>query len=298
MATYFDGITVPTLVPCGSDGRMDEDAFCRHIRFLESAGISGLFVGGTTGEFINYASAERQRQLALAVQCAGKMRVLYNITSMNEREMARHIRFAAEHGVGCVSVTAPYYHKYDRAALMAFFSRVSCMTEGMALFIYNMPDMTGNPVQPDMLEELTEKCPNLRGIKDSSMSFTNLQELFFRAPEGFEVITGNDAEILASLQLGCKGVIVALANVYPEFCLGVYESFRAGDLNKARRYQRELIRLRCVCRSVMPIMSHKYLLQLRGQPMGPAHFPLRELTAEEKARLQAAAEHAAPLLEA
>lgn len=75
------------------------------------------------------------------------------------------------------------------------------------------------------------------------MNFTNLQEFYFAAPEGFEVITGNDAEVLASLQLGCRGAIVALANVYPELCVGIHNCYQSGDLETAQLYQKALIRL-------------------------------------------------------
>ena len=70
MKTYLNGINVPVLVPCKADGKIDEEKFCRHIKFLEASGVSGFFVGGTTGEFINFSESERQRQLELAVQNA------------------------------------------------------------------------------------------------------------------------------------------------------------------------------------------------------------------------------------
>lgn len=296
METYFKGITVPVLTPCTGDGRLDEGRFCEHIAFLEQAGIAGIFIGGTTGEFVNFSAEERMRQLELAQNSASHLDVLYNITSMNRREMEQHIAFAAERGVSCVSVTAPIYHKYDRAALMEYFAEVSEMSRGLTLFIYNMPDMTGNPIAASMLPELIRQCGNLKGVKDSSMNFTNLQEFRAAVPEWFEIVTGNDAEILASLQLGCKGAIVALANVYPELCVGICECFRSGDLDMARAYQKELVKLRQACRATVPVMSHKYLLELRGMPMGSAHFPMRELSGSEKELLREAAESADRLL--
>lgn len=297
MNAYFEGITVPVVTPCTEDGRLNEKRLCEHIQFLERAGVKGIFVGGTTGEFINFSAQERQQQLTVALQSVEKIDVLYNITSMDRQEMENHIRFAREHGVRCVSVTAPYYHKYDKAALIEYFAAVSKLTEGLALFVYNMPGMTGNPVTPELLSELIQRCPNLKGVKDSSMDFTNLQEFYISAPDGFEIITGNDAEILASLHLGCNGAIVALANVYPELCVGVYECYQDGKLSIAQQYQAELIKLRKACRSTIPIVSHKYLLELRGMSVGGAHFPMRDLTEAEKSVLRSAARSAERLLQ-
>ena len=288
MKTYFTGITVPILTPCAHDGRLDEKRFCEHIGFLERADVSGIFIGGTTGEFVNFSAEERMHQLTLACRSTNRLNVLYNITSMNRDEMQRHIDFVGEMGISCVSVTAPIYHKYDNSALVEYFAQVSEMTKGLTLFIYNMPNTTGNPIVTGLLPQLIKDCPNLKGIKDSSMNFTNLQEFYFAAPEGFEVITGNDAEVLASLQLGCRGAIVALANVYPELCVGIHNCYQSGDLETAQLYQKALIRLRQACRATIPVMSHKYLLELRNAPMGEAHFPMRNLKESEKELLRGA----------
>lgn len=289
METILKGIVAPLLVPCGKDGQTDEKLFEKHIRFLEKSGVHGVFVGGTTGEFVNYTLEERNRQLEIALDATDRMSVLYNITSTNQREMEKYIQFAQAHGVTAVSVTAPYFHKYDRASLVDFFALVSEMTDGLDLFIYNMPGMTGNALTSDMVEELCDKCSNLKGIKDSSMNFTNLEEMLAVTPEDFELVTGNDAEILASFKFGCKGAIVATANVYPEICVQIYSDFLRGEYAKAWEYQKEIVNIRKVCRSVMPIMSHKYLLELRGMEMGCAHFPFRELSENEKEKLKMAA---------
>lgn len=297
MKTYFNGINVPVLIPCKSDGKIDEETFCRHIDFLRGSNVDGIFIGGTTGEFINCSEGERQRQLELAVQNAKNLNVLYNVTAMNTDEMSRHIRHAEKKGVQCISVTAPYYHKYDKAALLDYFEIVSKLSEGKTMFVYNMPGMAGNAITPDMIPEMIRRCPNLKGVKDSSMNFTNLQELKIEAPEGFEVITGNDAEILPALQLGCKGAIVALANVVPEICVGVCKAYEAGETDKARRYQDVLISLRKACRATIPIMSHKYLLGLRGMAMGEARFPMRKLNEKEQKILDEAFISAREILE-
>lgn len=297
MKTYFNGINVPALTPCRADGTIDEEKFCRHIDFLNGSGVDGIFIGGTTGEFINYSESERHRQLELAVQNVKGLNVLYNVTAMNTDEMSRHIRHAEKNGVQCISVTAPYYHKYDKAALLDYFETVSKLSEGRTMFVYNMPGLVGNPITPDMIPEMIRRCPNLKGIKDSSMNFTNLQELKIEAPEGFEVITGNDAEILPALQLGCKGAIVALANVVPEICVGVCRAYEAGDMTRARQYQDVLITLRKACRATIPIMSHKHLLGLRGMPMGEARFPMRKLNEKECGMLDEAFRSARAILE-
>ncbi|MCI6674921.1 MAG: dihydrodipicolinate synthase family protein [Spirochaetaceae bacterium] len=289
MSAYLEGIIVPLLVPGKLDGSFDEQLFAAHVDFLATSGVKGLFVGGTTGEFVNYTDDQRRRMLEIVVRHANGLHILYNITSMCREEMCRHIRHAQKLGVSCVSVTAPYYHKYDKKSLVAYFKQVGTLADGLNLFAYNMPGMTGNPLTPDMVGAICEAAPNLKGIKDSSMNFTTLQEFLLAAPSGFEVVTGNDAEIMASAEVGCKGAIVAMANVYPALCVGIFKCLAEGDKEQAWNYQKRIIKLRFACRSTMPVMSHKFLLELQGRCMGVAHFPMRELTENEKETLRAVA---------
>lgn len=64
----------------------------------------------------------------------------------------------------------------------------------MPLYLYNMPGMTHNPITPKVVQEVCDTCPNVAGLKDSSMDFLTFQEFqCLELPEGFELITGNDA---------------------------------------------------------------------------------------------------------
>lgn len=61
----------------------------------------------------------------------------------------------------------------------------------MPLYLYNMPGMTHNPITPKVVQEVCDTCPNVAGLKDSSMDFLTFQEFqCLELPEGFELITG------------------------------------------------------------------------------------------------------------
>ena len=48
------------------------------------------------------------------------------------------------------------------------------------------------------------KIPNVVGIKDSSRDFTRLMDFLQAAPEGFDVINGNDSYLFPALCAGVK----------------------------------------------------------------------------------------------
>lgn len=287
---HFGGITAPLFIPVREDGKTDYRALDNYILFLKEREIKNIFVGGTSGEFVNFSREERAEQLKHISSVFTDLNILYNVTGVNYQDLVYHIATAKDVGCGSVSVTAPYFHKYDYLALKQYFETISSLTDGLDLYLYNIPAMTGNPITPALVKELCETCPNIKGIKDSSMDFTNLEELLITVPERFQIITGNDAEILAGLRGGCVGAIVALANVFPEICLAIYHNYMMRNEDKAWKYQAAIIKARNACRSIMPIMSHKYLLELRGINMGTAHFPLRELNENEREKLRKVSE--------
>ena len=105
--------------------------------------------------------------------------------------------------------------------------------------------------------------------------------------EDFELITGNDAQLLTALMAGGAGGVIALAGVYPKLCQKIYDDFKAGDMAGAKTAQDKVHMLRAMVRRVMPVMAHKEMLKMQGFDMGPARFPFRELTQAEKDEIHA-----------
>lgn len=277
------GMSAPLLTPYLDDGNVNYEEYERLTKFVTDAGVRGIFVGGTSGEFVNLTIDERKKLLTAALKGAkSASSVMFNATAMNLKDMKDLFDWAKSEGAQAASVTAPYYHRYDEKALVSYFKKVSELSGDLPLYLYNMPGMTNNKITPYVLQAVSDGCSNVRGLKDSSMDFLNFQEYqILDLPENFELITGNDAQVLPVLQSGGAGGVIAMADVYPELCQSIWDNFMNGDLKSAQIAQTKVLKLRDLVRSIMPIMSHKKMLELQGFHMGPARFPFRELTAEE-----------------
>ena len=283
MPTSLKGINVPLLVPFKENGSINENEFQRLIRWQLNAGVNGFFIGGSSGEFISLTAAERQELLIVAKECIpDNIPILYNITDMTFNGLQNQIEFARNHDVRFLAVMAPYYYKCNGETLRRYFNTVLSMAGEAEVYLYNMPGMTGNAIQVDLIKELSAEHPNLKGIKDSSMDFTNLLELKTFINDSFCILTGNDAEIFPALLAGCDGAIAALANVVPEMCVEQFRCYQRQELARGWRLQKRIVFLRKLCRSTMPISSQKYMLELLGFNMGAGRYPLRSLTEEEK----------------
>lgn len=287
------GISAPQLTPVKADGSVDYDRYAALSARLAKGGVQGIFICGTTGEFVNLTAEERKNLLPAARAGAGKgVRLMYNVTALNLSELRMYIDWAKKQGADCLSVTPPYYHGYDAKALISYFTTVANMAEGMPVYLYNIPVMAKNPITPAILSAVCESCGNVQGLKDSSMDFQTFLDfrLAMQDKPEFELITGNDAQVLATLQYGGAGGVIAMAGVFPELCESIYTLWNEGRVEEARKAQDTVLQLRSLVRRVMPIMAHKEILRLTGFEMGPARFPLRDLNESERAEVRATLE--------
>lgn len=276
------GVISPTLVPFYEDGTVNYREYTRLTGYITGNGVAGVFVGGTSGEFVNLTIEERKKLLVAAKEgVADDGKVMFNITALNIRDMEELSEWAKACGADALSVTAPYYFTYKDSALNEYFCHASKIAGDLPLYLYNIPKTT-NFISAALLKTVADSCPNVRGIKDSSMDFMTILEYQSAVGDGsFEILTGNDAQLLTTLQAGGAGGVIAIAGVFPRLCADIYERFLQGYLDGARNAQTKVLKLRTLFRRVMPIMAHKKALDMLGFQMGPARFPFINLAVEE-----------------
>ena len=62
----FRGIYTPAITPLNDDESIDWDGFDTVLEFLISAGVNGIIIGGTTGEYYAHSTEERETALQRA----------------------------------------------------------------------------------------------------------------------------------------------------------------------------------------------------------------------------------------
>ena len=68
----FRGIIPPVITPFREDGSIDRDGFVAVMEHLTDAGVHGIIIGGTTGEYYAQSRDERIGLLKLAASYAPK----------------------------------------------------------------------------------------------------------------------------------------------------------------------------------------------------------------------------------
>ena len=116
---------IPALLTPFTDDQVDVPGLRRLCDFLVSRRVAGIFITGTTGEFVSLNPDERRAVIREVLRHVdGKIAVLVHVGAHNTTEAVELTRLAREEdadGVGCMP---PYFYGMDDEAQYAYFSAV------------------------------------------------------------------------------------------------------------------------------------------------------------------------------
>jgi 4-hydroxy-tetrahydrodipicolinate synthase len=130
--------------------------------------------------------------------------------------------------------------------------------------------------------------PNIVGVKDSSGSVAQSLELLARKPDGFAVLTGEDALYFTMMANGGDGGILAASHIMTERFLEVGRRFAGNDLAGARAAWAPLAAFVPLLFAEANPMPIKYLLWRQGLIASPeCRLPLTRISDALARRLEA-----------
>jgi 4-hydroxy-tetrahydrodipicolinate synthase len=282
------GIISALITPFDDHGSVDRDALERVVEAQLVGGVHGLFLLGTTGEGPLLDPDERRELTQFVVKLvAGRLPVVVHCGAADTRTASGLARHAQDLGVEGVATIGPYYFQPDPESLVRHFVAVAEAAPEISHYVYENPGQVGYAIGVESVARLVREVPNIVGVKDTGDTIGKITEYRIRPDVDIDVYVGNNSTILPALVVGAVGSVSAMANAVPELVSGIHGSWTAGDLDEARRRQFSLARL-VVCLQGAPFVSAvKHLVERRGLPAGGMRAPLRSITADEAALIDA-----------
>ena len=128
-------------------------------------------------------------------------------------DLTRHALAAGCHGV---LTLPPFYYPgvSDEGLFRSFAAVLDRVNDArLRMYFYHIPQVSGIPLSPTLLERLAEAYPGqAAGVKDSSGDREHTLALIERYPE-LAIFPGTETLLLAGLRTGGAGCITASANV-------------------------------------------------------------------------------------
>lgn len=282
------GINTAMLTPFTEEGKVDKDAFKKHIDFLVEKGVHGLYAVGTTGEAFLLSTEERKEVVELAVKYAdGRIPVFAMVGAVPTRvacELAVHAKKVGISGIGAVT---PIYHSVSQQEIKEYYYDIAkSVGEDYPVYLYNLPGRSGSDLLAETAAELS-KIVNIVGIKNSMSDMMRLCSLIDLTTDDFDVLQGCDPLIFPAMAYGAVGAVSGISNVFPEIFVKLYDLVIAKDIENAKKVQKICAEATFIMKEGANLAYLKTGLALRGLKKTYTRKPLLDIGKEETVALKA-----------
>lgn len=286
------GLIAAPFTPIAPDGTIDKSKIPMLARAFVADGVSGVFVGGTTGEGLSLGDEQRTELTNLwreAIRQGGlSLRLIVHVGHLNlvsAHSLARHAQTAGADAIACL---APFFFKPNSAAeVVDWCARVAEAAPETPFLFYHLPSMTGVSLKmTEFIPLAMEKIPTFAGVKFTHTDFEDYGETLRLYGDRLSLLSGPDEMLLDALRLGATGAVGTSYNFAAPLFLRLMDAYCRGDeatalveQERARQYIKIWSRLGVV-------RTGKAIMQMVGRDCGPVLPPLTPLTAGETSSLQ------------
>ena len=291
IASRLKGIFAPVVTPfmAGSED-LDVAGFEANVRAHMADGLSGIVVGGSTGEAALLSEDERVTLLRSARALIPADRLLIAGTGAEStRQCVARCVAAKSAGADAVLVVAPHYYSNAMSAdaLSAHYERVADESP-LPVILYNIPKYMHFALSAELVAALA-RHGNIMGIKDSSGDIAMLRGYIPSQSESFTVLTGSGSGLHAGLEAGARGGILAVSLFAADLALELFTTVRdSGPTGRAVAAQSKLAPMANVIVARLGVAGVKAALAHLGRAGGVPRLPLLPLSATQQAEMVAA----------
>jgi 4-hydroxy-tetrahydrodipicolinate synthase len=266
------------------EGNVDQAAMRHMVEHFIAAGVHGLVVLGSNGEF-PYLSDEEKRQLIDITVDQVKKRVLVIAGTgyMGTDQTVALTKYARQAGADAALIALPIYYSLSFADVKRHYSRIAAES-GLPILYYNIPDMTHLKLTPAEIAELAT-IDQIIGVKETILDVGEMGELVkLVAKEPFSVLSGTVLNLMPVMQQGGCGAIGVLPNLVPGKCAEFYHALKDGAAEKAGEIMAFLFKFTPLMTATpAPHAIMKEAMRQLGHPIEPTtKGPLPPLTGKQK----------------
>ncbi len=241
---WLRGCATALVTPFNAGGAVDEKRLRDLIEYQIAGNVRVLGPCGTTGESVTMNDDENRLVIRTTVELSrGRAKVIAGTGSNSTAVTIERSKAARDLGVDGVLTVAPYYNKPTQEGLYAHFRAVAEAVGDLPVVIYNVPGRTSSNISAETTLRLARDVENIVAVKEASGNLSQIMEILRGRPEGFRVISGDDALTLPMIALGADGLISVASNEAPELMSRMNDLALAGNWDEARALHYRLLPL-------------------------------------------------------
>ena len=270
------GTRAAAVTPLGRQGDIDFGAVFELIDYLGAAGVQGIVLFGSAGEYPALDHAERARLIYLAVK---RSRVPIWIGA-GSASLDRSIALAREalNAGAEVLLPPPYFYRYRQEDLIDFYRHFAEHVGEGTVWLADTPEVSSGMAPATALDLLSTGL--YAGVAEAGTDVEAFRCLEAAAARlGFGLLAANDATLVETRfgngeKREVHGCISESACAVPELIVALDRAMEAADRPRISRLEAMLREfLGWVSRFPRPALL-KVATQLRGLKTGPPAVPL------------------------
>lgn len=243
MKKLFKGTGVALVTPFHKYGTIDFGSLEKIVEHTITNGVDYLVVLGTTGESATLSRDEKNAVVDFVVETNNKrVPVVVGIGGNNTQDIVNTIKATSFDGIDGILSVCPYYNKPQQKGIYYHYKTIASISP-LPLILYNVPGRTGANMDAETTLQLAREFSNIVAVKEASGNLSQIMKILRDKPDGFSVISGDDALTMALMALGAEGVISVVANAFPEEFSGMVRLCLDGKFDEARLVHYQLLEI-------------------------------------------------------
>lgn len=279
------GCGTALITPFTASGAVDEMALRALVEWQIAEGIDFLVPCGSTGEAATLSLQEHLRVVAITSEVvAGRMPVIGGAASNDTAKAVAFSKAVIDAGATHLLHASPAYSRPPQRGIVAHFKAIADAAT-RPIVLYNVPSRTASNMDAATTLALAAH-PNIVAMKEASGNIPQIEEIIRNRPEGFSVLSGDDAVTVQLMERGAHGVISVVSNVVPHAMSTVSGAMLRGDATTAHMFDgrlKSLYRASGVESNPIPIKAAMHLL---GRAENVLRLPLVPLADEHLAAVR------------
>lgn len=270
----FKGVFCALNAIYDENDNIDEEKMKELVRVYKSLGVKGVYACGSTGEGF-LLSTEERKQVAKAVkEAAGDdFTVIVHVGCASTKESIDLARHAQSIGADAISaVPSVYYHLPAESVKLHWQSIVD--STDVPFIIYNIPQLTGFNLTPEMLGELA-KSEKIIGVKNSAEPVYLMERYRQAAGDDFIIFNGSDEQFVGGRLMGADAGIGGTYGCMPELFVELDRLINKNEIEKAKALQYkinecifDLLSCKSLYGAAKQVISQRFKIDC-GQPRLP-----------------------------
>ena len=230
----FRGTGIALVTPFTPNHEVDYPALKRLVNHCIDGGVEFLVALGTTAETATLTADEKQRVVAAVCDAAaGRVLVVQGVGGNDSAKVAAELKAGLPLGISGVLSVSPYYNKPTQEGIYRHFIHISAATD-LPIILYNVPGRTGSNMAAETTLRIAHEVPHAVAIKEASGNLEQAMTIVLGAPEGFDVLSGDDNLTLPLVACGAHGVISVSGQAFPKTFSQMVRDARAGNMDAAQ----------------------------------------------------------------